>query len=611
MGGVNFQSPGAFWWMLPLGGLIVVLYLLRMRRKHFEVPATFLWPERVDEVRANSLFQRLRFNWLMVLQLLALMLLVFGLARFQWKQTGLLGKATVIVLDSSASMGATDVEPSRFEAAVDQIEKLIGSSGASDQIALVEAGTVPRVVFSLTTDPAVMRDGLKSVRQSDTPSNMSEALQLANALVGESESARILLVSDGCFDAVDDFNQDKAELVFQPIGESEKNLAVQALGVKETADGKFVYVGVKNYGLDPAKTGVTLSGDGKTFWTKSIEIGGGKTWGQTIEFKGDAKLLTCELQNDDNLTADNVAYASGDPAGAINALLVSKGNLFIENVLTLDARIVLDRAASLPATEKASSSEPSKYDLIIFDDVAAEAVKSSAVLTLGIPGPGVPVNDKGWGGRGVYQNAVNHPLMSAVDFSTVYMEKQRVIQPTGGGKVLARTDKGPLVIASEGAQKHIFLGFSVMDSDFPLTIGFPIFMANALDFLAPASTSGPLIVRSGQTVAFPAVEDQSLRLDRPEGDWMPIPARQGRYSVRGMDRVGQYRLSGIENPRDIFAQLRDDRESNIRPQDTVQISGKSVASERKSNRYGDLWRPMLLLALLVLAGEWWLFARKS
>src|SRR5437660_901154 len=104
-------------WLIPLGGAIIVLYLLRMRRRDLRVPASFLWPERTDEVRANALIPRLRFSWLLVLQLLALALVVFAVAKPQTKQQGLAGEVTVLVVDASASMGATDINPTRFDEA--------------------------------------------------------------------------------------------------------------------------------------------------------------------------------------------------------------------------------------------------------------------------------------------------------------------------------------------------------------------------------------------------------------------------------------------------------------------------------------------------------------
>src|SRR5437870_453460 len=114
---MSFVHPEMLLWLIPPAAAIIVLYLLRMRRKDMRVPATFLWPSMTYEIRANSFFQKLRFNWLMVLQLLALTAIVVAAARPQMRERSLSGSATVIIIDASASMNATDVKPSRFSEA--------------------------------------------------------------------------------------------------------------------------------------------------------------------------------------------------------------------------------------------------------------------------------------------------------------------------------------------------------------------------------------------------------------------------------------------------------------------------------------------------------------
>src|SRR4051794_17750311 len=109
-----FQSITALWWLVPLGGIIILLYLLKMRREDVRVPAVFLSPTPPADIRANAPFQKLRISLLLILQLLALTLLVCALANPLRQTRGLHGKATVVVLDASGSMGATDVAPSRF-----------------------------------------------------------------------------------------------------------------------------------------------------------------------------------------------------------------------------------------------------------------------------------------------------------------------------------------------------------------------------------------------------------------------------------------------------------------------------------------------------------------
>ena len=103
--------------LVPLG--IVLLYFLKLRRESVEIPSTYLWARTVEDLHVNSLFQRIRRNLLLLLQLLTIAFAALALLR-----PGVRGDASskgriVFLLDSSASMMATDVEgdENRFEKA--------------------------------------------------------------------------------------------------------------------------------------------------------------------------------------------------------------------------------------------------------------------------------------------------------------------------------------------------------------------------------------------------------------------------------------------------------------------------------------------------------------
>ena len=66
---------------LPLLGVILVLYLLRLRRPLAPVASLHLWSVLTRDREANTLWQRLRVSLLLLLQLLALLALILALAR--------------------------------------------------------------------------------------------------------------------------------------------------------------------------------------------------------------------------------------------------------------------------------------------------------------------------------------------------------------------------------------------------------------------------------------------------------------------------------------------------------------------------------------------------
>ena len=96
---------------------IVLLYFLKLKRLPLEVPSTFLWARTVEDLHVNSIWQRLRQNLLLFLQLLLILLIILSLIRPGWEGTASVDQRAIFVVDTSASMSATDVDGTRLDEA--------------------------------------------------------------------------------------------------------------------------------------------------------------------------------------------------------------------------------------------------------------------------------------------------------------------------------------------------------------------------------------------------------------------------------------------------------------------------------------------------------------
>ena len=603
---MNLQIPNHLLWVLPLAGIIVALYLLRMRRQDVRVPATFLWPDHTEEIRANSLFQKLRFNWLMILQLLIASLLCFAFAQPQVRQEGLLGETTVIVIDTSASMRATDVSPTRFDAALDLVRAAINTSKPTDRFALIEAGAIPRVAFSLGNDPAKQRDALNRIQATDEEGNMGEALRLASALVSSLDSARILVISDGCFPKVENFSPGKATVVYKSIGTRQENLAVTALGSAKTARGNEVFCGVKNFGFNRADTVVEILADNKLIYTTKLSIQSLKSAGVSCLAPASAHILHARIDAKDMLLTDNDLYASADPNAAISTLLVSKGNPFLERALLLDPRVNLDRADALPASEKGSVS---KFDLIIFDGIKPSLVSSRAVVSFGPSSESSGATSPGTIDSPKITEITPSPLTKDVNFGTLYVEKGFKLSPFEGAKTIVDSNQGPIVVADDGDTKKVAIAFNVLESDFPLQVGFPIFIANILDFVAKESAGREIVTKAGSTFAFRTPKDVSI--SGPNGYQHNVQSKDGQAIWRNISFAGKYVATTNGTKSDIFVNLRSDTESNIATKPDLLLGTGKVKALQSPFRLQDYWRIFVMFCLGFLAFEWWVYSRKS
>src|ERR1043165_2353060 len=113
---MSFLTPIAALFALSIP-VVVVFYLLKRKRVVKLVPSTLLWQKFLSETQASAPFQKLRKNWLLILQIILLLVAILALARPYFATKSKPAQLRVIVLDASASMQATDERPSRFEKA--------------------------------------------------------------------------------------------------------------------------------------------------------------------------------------------------------------------------------------------------------------------------------------------------------------------------------------------------------------------------------------------------------------------------------------------------------------------------------------------------------------
>ena len=90
-----FRNTLGPWGWLAVGLVppaIFALYFLKLKRQPLEVPSTYLWTKVIEDLHVNSLWQRLRRNLLLALQLLLVGLAILALLRPGWQGEALDGR---------------------------------------------------------------------------------------------------------------------------------------------------------------------------------------------------------------------------------------------------------------------------------------------------------------------------------------------------------------------------------------------------------------------------------------------------------------------------------------------------------------------------------------
>ena len=128
---------------------LLLLYFLKLRRKTLPVSSTLLWFSSTADLQANSPFQRLRRNILLLLQLIILLLLVLAIMQPRMEGPRGAGGRTVLLIDRSGSMTATDKSLSGLSRLEEALEEAFAERrrGAASLSAAAEPLAAGRRVF--------------------------------------------------------------------------------------------------------------------------------------------------------------------------------------------------------------------------------------------------------------------------------------------------------------------------------------------------------------------------------------------------------------------------------------------------------------------------------
>jgi hypothetical protein len=219
------------------------MYLLKLRRDEAPVPSTLLWHKLVADVEANAPWQRLRRSLLLLLQLLLVVILALLAARPFLERPAGLARDIVLVIDTSASMQATDVTPNRLEAAKAAAIESLRDLPAGGKVSVV-SGRTAKVVVNGTSDIGRVKGSIAGIEPTSSVGDLGDALRLASALAARSGDAEILVATDAAL-AQSHGGALEAPVRVLQVGRDADNQAIVALAVRTAPSGLTLRVRVR------------------------------------------------------------------------------------------------------------------------------------------------------------------------------------------------------------------------------------------------------------------------------------------------------------------------------------------------------------------------------
>jgi hypothetical protein len=627
---VRFAAP----WGFGLAALVIpllVLYMLKARRPRRRVASVFLWQAVSRQQQSGSPLQRLRRNLVLALQLAALGGLVYAFARPVTQAAVEESVSLVIVLDTSASMAARDAGgASRFEAARARALELVRGMGPRDEGTLIVVDRLARTRVPWTDDVATLERGVNEAAARDAGTDLGEALLLASSARRAARGrVEVHLLSDGGGPPPPAVELGGA-LRYLPLGETGENLAVVFVEARPAVGGEDgvgaapyeVFARVRNAGAQARSVFVGLERAGEVLAARALDVPGRSERPVVLQANLSpgpvaARLLPSEGgQPVDALAVDDVAYTLvPEEEGVLVTLLAPSSSPAVERALEAAGarvqRVAPSGGGPLPSA-----------DLYVIEGTPPDPLPSGDCLLIapsaavGPVGVGAPVS-------GVRASAWDRedPLLRFVDLEGLEVVEARGLELGGGARVLVQGEgqgRATCVLAAaweDGPARRVVVGFDPYRSTWPLRASFPIFVRNCLLAAAERHRLARGGAPAGLPLALPVPAGVTqVEVERPDGETESVGAWGGQVIYGGTSRAGVYTAKAGAWSEAFCVNVGAPDESDLAPRSAADLfehlGGAPGAEPPRGKRPAEVGRWFVLLALVLLTAELWVYHRR-
>ncbi|MBG79559.1 MAG: hypothetical protein CMJ39_02470 [Phycisphaerae bacterium] len=631
---------------------LLVLYFLKLRRRTMPVSSTLLWLSSTADLQANTPFQRLRRNILLLLQLIILLLLILAIMQPRLEGRQGAGGRTVLLIDRSGSMTARDAEngsrleeaKARAREAIDRLHPGGLFSSGDGETMIVTFGEQADILQPFTDSRSQLLAAVDRIEASHGGSRIGEALQLARVYSTNTDPdnpdapqilpAHLELFSDGMIEDIDDQVLRGETITYHRIGQDEPaNYGVLQLAADRPWDAPgdlVVFASLGNFSSEEVEVDVQLTIDGVARSVQEVKLPPAQLKnGKSVPGRRNLAFSPFELTRgavievlmlaNDVMVADDSAVMIVPPPRELRVALVTDGRILLERLLS--GFSLEELRVFSPASWKLEGLKGG-WDIVVFDNTTPDTMPTMPTLTLG----GIPPveelrgysNDKT--GQVALQAAMDHPVMRYVNIDTLFVQESEAIQPGDEVEVLLEGSQTPLIFGwDDQGVPRVHVAFDPIKSTWPYESGFVAFLYNAIDWLGHRDAA--LVEqqrRPGGSLAFD-LNQAGIEADLicPDGSRVGVQAHaDGRVVWGPVELAGLHVLETGGPEGQIRIQQRSvlfpaDSESNLMTRSSVQLGQDQIEAVTEATRgYVPIWPWAIGVSLLILMVEWWVWSSR-
>lgn len=577
--------------------LLVLLYILKRKYREEVISSTLLWNEVYKNTRANTPWEKLRKNIMLLLQIIILLLLIFSLMKPFLNFGGKSYKNIILLIDNTASMSAEYGDGTRLEEGKKLAKEFLASTKDDTNTYIISYDGDSKLLQNGDFNKEISNEIISEISQSYNTGDISESLSFIKAIgEGIEEEYEVIAFTDK------DFSLGDVNGKIVSLANSGVNASIDNVSHKFLEDKVRVIATVTNRGSGDYAGDFSLYDGEELLSVTSLELKESESRTLTFDLPTiKSEVLKGELSRKDMILEDNTYNHVVGKKKVNKVLIVTEQNLFLEKAFSS-----IENTEVYKTNSTSNLTSADKYDLYVFDNVTPDVMPSEGSLLFINPSSNEYFNVIS-GGEGGEAKAVIGEVSKYLEDTTFTAAKYNSIEIPYYGRGFLNIDEDYIGFKGEvDGRKIAALSFDLHDSDFPLKKEFPILVYD----LGENMISSGMVYKSNfkagdKIIARGLSSENSILLTYPNGETLELKSGD---EVKEDNQLGVYKLNVLEEKELFSVNFPSEKESNTSISN-ISESENIVKAKADLKRGLNISPLLILLAMGIVAFEWIMYKR--
>ena len=469
----------------------VALYLLDRSRRKQVVSTLRFWVAAENPVAASRR-KHIQQPWSLLLQLLGMGLLLLALAQLRFGSPDQAGRDHVVILETSAWMGARSGNRTLMDLARERARRYVRALPSRDRVMLVRADALATPVTAFEPGRAKIEEAIRQSEPGSTALNLDQALAFARHIQSQQgrRAGEIAFIGSGrTVDSDSTSAPAPRNLRAILIPDAIENCGLRKIGMRRSAtdpDMWEIYISAHNYGAKPKTVTISLNFGTQDPATRipggseKVTIAPGSDTETAFQYRtASAGILGVYLTPHDAFPADDHADLELPARPSLAVTVYSNQPELLKPLLASTPRVTavyrkpsgVSRERRRPGDSRSLHSAAAAGGRFHLD--------RSARARLAHPRASAGFRCRLWrmGFHPIGRGGAAHQRFQA---RTCLGVRSR----PGDGKI-GSVEAGPVIVAREGKPKIVVMGFHPALSAMRYELATPLLFANLLRWMSP------------------------------------------------------------------------------------------------------------------------------